>query len=240
MRLTILLLLPFFAFSQSRTILHGKITADLTELDGIHVINIQTDNAVLTQSGGYFDIPAKPGDTLMFTAYQFQGRRVVLAPDDFGQPVWFVRLEGMINQLEEVKIQRYNSISAEALGIIPRGVKSYTPAERKLRTASAMAGIGPMASLDPLINWLTGRTAMLKKEVEVERKELFKARLSDLFEADYFTQTLKIPAIYVEDFLFFISANRPLEQAIKAKNRPMSTFLLGELAEEYKKLVPQG
>jgi hypothetical protein len=39
-----------------------------------------------------------------------------------------------MNQLDEVVIRRYNNINAVSLGIIPNQ-KSYTPAERKLRTA---------------------------------------------------------------------------------------------------------
>jgi hypothetical protein len=40
-----------------------------------------------------------------------------------------------MNQLDEVVIRRYNNINAVSLGIIPANQKSYTPAERKLRTA---------------------------------------------------------------------------------------------------------
>ncbi len=233
-------MLPVLAYPQARTNLHGKVTADISDLEGILVSNLASEQSVLTRQGGFFDIPAVAGDTLMFSSVQFRGKRLAVPADAFAQPVFFVRLEAMINQLEEVKIERYNSINAEDLGIVPRGIKTYTPAQRKLRTASGMAGIGPAASLDPLINWITGRTAMLKKEVDVERKEMLKKKLEDLFEPDYFTGRLKIPEDYVEDFLHYISGDGPLESAVKAKNKTMTAFLLSELAESYKKLNPGG
>ncbi len=240
MKLYLLLLLPLFSLGQPRTNLRGKVTADLSDLAGILVHNLAADQSTFTRDGGYFDIAAKAGDTIMFSAVQFRGKRLAVPAEAFGIPVWFVRLEAMINQLDEVEIKRYNSINAEALGISPGGMKSYTPAERKLRTASGMGGIGPVGTLDPLINWITGRTAMLKKEVDVERKEMLKKKLEDIFEPDYFTGRLKIPQAYVEDFLFYISADKPLEAAVKAKNKTMTAFLVSELAESYKKLLPSG
>ncbi len=201
------------------------------------MVNIQAGESVTTRDGGYFDIQARVGDTLMFSAVQFHGKRLAVPAEAFSRSVWFVRLEGAINELEEVRIQRYNSISAEALGIIPRGVKSYTPAERKLRTASGMGGIGPFATLDPLINWITGRTTMLKKEVNVERREMLKTKLADMYDPEYFVKRLLIPEMYVEDFLNYISADVTLSNAVKAKNRNLTSFLLSELAEEYKKVM---
>jgi hypothetical protein len=45
----------------------------------------------------------------------------------------------------------------ENLGIIPYGQKKYSP-ERKLYTARS-------GLLDPALNWITGRKAMLKKKL---------------------------------------------------------------------------
>jgi hypothetical protein len=68
--------------------------------------------------------------------------------------------------------------------IIPYGQKKYSPAERKLYTARS-------GLLDPALNWITGRKAMLKKEVIVEYKEQMLIKLDYLFLPEYYTQTLK-------------------------------------------------
>ena len=75
-----------------------------------------------------------------------------------------------ITQLDEVKVQKSN-IDAVSLGILTKPGKVYTPAERRLKTAtglyaSANAGtmMGGSVGLDPLINWISGRTALLKSE----------------------------------------------------------------------------
>ena len=85
------------------------------------------------------------------------------------------------------------------MGILDKKAKEFTPAERKLNTASNLypsvyAGTmaGGSISLDPILNWISGRTKMLKNELKVERKEIALQKLTNLLEVDYFTQTLSL------------------------------------------------
>ena len=221
-------------------ILKGKVVSNAIDLEGIYVINLKTDASTATEKGGYFDIQAKVGDTLMFSALQFKCKKVVLLEKDFGADLFFVRLETMINQIEEVKIIRYNHINAVSLGIIPAGQKHYTPAERRLKTATGLDGtanagsmMGGSVSIDPLLNWMSGRTAMLKKEVEVEKKEFVLQKLEIMFEHDFFVHKLKIPADYVKGFWYYVAEDKKFVDALNDKNKTMATFILGELATQY-------
>ena len=56
-----------------------------------------------------------------------------------------------------------------------------------------------------MINAISGRTNMLKKELVVEKKEMLQAKTSDYFERKYFIETLNIPEDYVDGFLFLYS-----------------------------------
>jgi hypothetical protein len=57
--------------------------------------------------------------------------------------------------LKEVVIDENSQISAENLGIIPYGQKIFT--------CGAQIIYGTFRSLDPALNWITGRKAMLKR-----------------------------------------------------------------------------
>jgi hypothetical protein len=57
--------------------------------------------------------------------------------------------------LKEVVIDENSQISGES-GYYTLWTKKYSPAERKLYTARS-------GLLDPALNWITGRKAMLKK-----------------------------------------------------------------------------
>ena len=241
-----LLLLLFFicqtAFSQ--TLLKGKVISDAPNLDGIHVINLSGKKNTVTEKGGFFSILAKANDTLLFSGTQIKGIQVTLKEVDFSENLFFIKLKQHVRMLEEVYIKNYPEINAVSLGIIPKGTKSYTPAQRRLRTATAPfinldAGgmAGGSIGVDPLINAISGRTAMLKMELEVEKKERLQTRIESLYDTAFFTETLKIPAEYVKGFEMYAIDNEKLIESIKAKNKTMTTFLLGELPEKYKQLI---
>ena len=220
-------------------ILKGKIISNAIDLEGIYVVNIKRDVSTSTEKGGYFNIQAKVGDTLMFSALQFEGKKVVLIENDFSSNLFFVKLETMVNLLEEVNIIRYNHINAVSLGIIPAGQKHYTPAERKVRAAGTLHWYSPLLiplggmSVDGMINSISGKTAMLKKEVEVEKKEFVLQKIESMFERDFFIEKLKIPSEYVNGFWYYAAEDKKFVNALKDKNKAMATFVLGGLATQY-------
>lgn len=233
------LLIPGFLFSQDVSIIKGKVVSESSLLEGIHIINLSKKNGAVTDSRGYFEISAKISDTLQFSAVNLKARRYVLTTNDFSKDLVFVKMESLITELDEVAIIQYKNINAVALGIVPANQKVYTPAERKLKTASdinGQYGTNTQVGLDPLLNWISGRTKMLKNEVVVERKEQLQAKTSDYFKRTYFVETLKIPELYIDGFLFYIAENERYARSMKDKNKTMATFILSELATEYLKL----
>ena len=220
--------------------INGKVTADYNDLESIYIVNLKTEKSTLTERGGYFSINASVGDTIMFTAVQFKSLKITLKEEDFNKELLFVKMETFIRVLDEVKINEYKDINAVSLGIISSKTKHYTPAERKLKTASdsdAQIGTNTSIGLDPILNWMSGRTTMLKKEVEVEKKELMLTKIQNLYEAEYFVETLKIPEDFVKGFQYYIVEDGKFVEKLKAKNKKMATFIMNELAVTYKELI---
>jgi hypothetical protein len=224
--------------------LNGKVITGLSNLEGIYVINLKTEKAAITDKEGRFSIPATVGDTIMFSAAQFKTVRVGLTPEYFQQDLLCVKMNPIVNQLKEVIVKRYTNINAVSLGIIPSNQKKYTAAERKLRTATdlnASASLSGMAggsiSADPLLNFLSGRTKMLKKEIEVEKKESYLKQLDNLFDMDYFVNKLKIPSEYVKGFEYYVVENERFTTILKSNNKTMTAFLIGELAAKYNEII---
>jgi hypothetical protein len=231
-----LLLIASFSVAQNKSskLLQGKIVANSNDLEGIYVLNLKTDHSTLTEKGGYFSITASVGDTLLFSAVQFKGIEIILKENDFEKELLFVKLETIIRELDEVKVNQYKNINAVSLGIVPKGIKVYTPAERKLYTATTGSGL---VSVDGIINMISGRTAMLKTALLYEKKETLLNKLSYLFEDEFFSHKLKIPTDYVQGFKYYIVENDKVVNAINAKNKTLATFLIGELAVEYLELL---
>jgi hypothetical protein len=243
--LLLFIFFPLVVLSQNDTFVNGKIVSESSFLEGIHVINLSKRNGAITDARGYFQIKAKVSDTLQFSAVNLKATRHVLKASDFSNDLLLIKMESLITELEEVAIINYKNINAVALGIVPANQRTYTPAERKLAAAGDFKWYSPLLiplggmSVDGLINSISGRTAMLKKELVVERKELLQAKTSDYFERKYFIETLKIPDEFVDGFLFYIVENEKYVNAMKDKNKTMVTFVLSELAVEYLKLKEQ-
>lgn len=233
--LLFLLFFPLVVLAQFDTIIKGKVVSTSSSLEGIHILNLNKSIGVATDDRGYFAIRVAVGDTLQFSAIHLVATKHIVDKEDFGDNLLFVEMKSKLNELEEVTIVQYKNINAVALGIVPKNQKTYTPAERKLRTASSVT-VGNVIGLDPLLNWISGRTRMLKKEVEVERKEMLIDKTADYYQKEYFVNTLKIPEDYVEGFLYYVVENGRFVSAMKDKNKEMASFVLSELAEEYKKM----
>lgn len=249
MKYTILLLILILATdvlsAQENSVkeINGKVVSEAPELENIYVINLKTEITATTGKGGYFRLQAAVGDTLMFSAVQVKGRKFVLIEKDFTNDLVLFSLDPVINRLDEVIVKQYKNINAVSLGIIEANTKHYTPAERKLKAASGAdlkgnkdGTMGASASLDPLFNWMSGRTAMLKKELEVEKKETLLEKLENQFGLDYFTDKLKIPKEYVKGFWYYAIEERRLVNALNTKNKTMASFVLAELSTNYLEL----
>jgi len=191
-------------------------------LSGIDVVNLGNEKVTVTNSKGAFSILAKADDILVFSSKSLEMRRVLIDEDDLKSGTITVNMYPKINELDEVIVKKS---PIEGVSIIP-GQKQYTPAERKLHTATN--GI-----LDAPINWMSGRTAMLKKEVAVERKQRLLDKVGILYEDKYYIETLKIPEIYIDDFQRYIIEDKEFTAALKVKNRTMMLFLISKLAVNY-------
>jgi len=236
---------------QDRSIINGKVESNTSDLSGIYVINAQTEETVTTNTSGSFSILAKPDDVLVFSSISYKEKRVLLKPEDFSNLNFAVKLNMVMYQLQEVVIKKYDNINAESLGVIPYGQKKYTQAERKLHTATALnpeatspavgrLEAGGSISADPLFNFFSGRTAMLKKEVAVEKKEFLMRLLENMFSLEHFIDRLKIPAEYVKGFEYYAIENDKFAVILNSKNKTSTEFLLGELAVKYKEMLAVG
>jgi hypothetical protein len=233
------LLLFLFQNLFSQSVLKGKVISEVNP-DGIMVVNFTTKVSTITSDGGFFSILASSGDVLIITSKNIEGVQLRLDANSFNREILNIVVKAKTNELAEVQIK---SISAKSLGVVPNNVKEYTPAERKLRTAEQFKWYSPLLipfggmSVDGLINQISGRTNQLKKELSVEKKELLLSRLDEMYEEQFYVETLQIPQEYIKGFQIFALDDAKFVEAVKSKNRTLVTFLMGNIANEYKMLI---
>ena len=241
--LYIYMLFSIVAFSQSEKNISGQLICKDAALQGITILNLVTEKEAISNFEGRFSIAAKPEDLLVVQSSNFEYLRKIVADDDFKKETIFIYLVKKIEQLEEVKIVNYSKINTVDLGIQQTAAKTYTPAERKLRTATALyaqATVGSMAGgsmgLDPLINAITGRTKMLKRNLSLDQTRRRALKLSEMFLDSYYINTLKIPEKSVKAFHYFAADDQNVINGLALKNKFLVSFALINVSEEYLKL----
>lgn len=227
----VLFLIVAICSAQNVKLLNGKVVADVKDLQGVNVVNRASGKETATLDDGLFSIYAKPGDTLVFTSVQLNEKRIVIEKEDFDYLPFVVKMKVKVTQLKEIVITD-SGVNAVSLGIVPKGMKTYTPAERRYYTATTGSG---MVSVDAIINAVNGKTKQLKKEIKVERSEMLQQKLSAMFDEAYFIEELKIPSSQVNGFFVFAAENQALANLVKQKHKPLIQLELVKLASEYLK-----
>jgi len=224
----------------SQTAIKGKVVVKDQSAEGVHVLNLVSEKAVITNAKGEFFIEVNEDDLLVFSAIHLDYWRRSISARDIKNGFIVVEITPKEVKLEEVVVTEYTKINAQNLGIINYKPKSYTPAERRLKTATNLdptLGVGMMMggsiSLDPLLNWISGRTKMLKSELEVERREFLRIKLDNWNENLFYINELNIQEEYVEGFKYFIVYDEELTGYLSSNSKVLGNFRITQLADEF-------
>ncbi|RDI54739.1 peptidase associated/transthyretin-like domain-containing protein [Flavobacterium glaciei] len=234
----------FYGQNDAEKLLRGSIRVDSVYTSGINVLNLVNKKSAITNSNGEFFILAKANDILVFTAVNLISHRKLIKEEDLMLDILNIKMASKATELKEVIVNK-NPINAVSQGILAKNPISYSPAERRLRTAGDFKPImllnllGGTMPLDPLINKINGRTKRLKKLVVLEQKEHNIKLISKIYNQEYFTVKLGIPIDYVNGFKYFVVENENFLKVLESKNEERTSFFMVALAQEYKDKIKQ-
>lgn len=211
--------------------LEGRVYSKDGDVAATHVLNMTTKRATITDVDGFFAIPVRLNDTLVFSAVQYKRKEIVVTPSILESKLLLVPLEEALTELEEVVVMPYNLsgdistdlknlliepiVTTSTLGLPNAYVKPLTKAERELYAAT----VNPYFSLDPLINTLTGRKKMLKKRVARNYKYARTERIKAYYADSLYTTELNIPDNKVDDFLYFCEVDSTFQSVVDTHDR---------------------
>lgn len=223
--------------------INGYVTVEGVETDGIIISNLAKGYYVTTNEDGMFSIKVSLGDTLRFAAFNLNVEQIVIDKTILQTKKLVVKMSVKTNQLKEVVVQN-QTITPESVGVISSDVPVYTPAERRLKAASEMktevgvnggAESGISMSLDAIINGISGRTKMLKKELNIERKEFLEEEVTLIYGHNYFITKHKIPSEYVKAFILYLIDDEGFVSNFQIENNPKTEFIITKKSIEFLK-----
>ena len=220
----LLLLITLPALCQERKNLPGRVVSGELAVEGVFVINKATGTEVKTDSKGDFTIPARAGDKLAVYGAKTEVREFAISEMSFKEVPYVISVEVKAYELQEVVVEG-SAVTSKSLGLVPEGQKTYTPAERRVYTATE--------GTDAIFNAISGRTKMLKKAAETEKKESVIELLNGLYTDREITYEFKIPDDNVRDFIFYAAEDTEIAKAVKGKNESLVKLLMIDLARKY-------
>jgi len=228
-------------YAQRREIV-GQIVAS-GEVVGVNIINKTSARYDISDDEGQFLIEAKLGDVLIVSALQYLTQEVVVDDIILQSRQIIVNLEDNVTALDEVVVGKVltgnllldigNSDAEREPNFYDLGIPGYTgprktQSERRLNEATTGSGLIP---LNPIINWITGRTKTLKNQVKLEDqdKRMNRARsefAEVIFEIDNLDEDKR------NEFFYFASEDpKFLELSKKEDDLQMMEYLIDKLAE---------
>lgn len=98
-----------FLFTQEeRSKIYGSIQVNEENAADIHVINKNSNKGTITNANGYFQIPVKTGDTLIFSGIQFYNKELIIKDKHIIDKTINIKLTEKNNQLEEITVKNLN------------------------------------------------------------------------------------------------------------------------------------
>ena len=238
----LLILFTSLGTAQNRKQLQGKIVVGDASPAKVLILNLNTQQEVTSNSDGSFTILAQAQDTLDFASPNLDYVRKIINPTDYNQSGFSIVLTSKQIVLDEVEIVNNQSYNAVDLGILSKPAKSYTPAERRLKTAGDFKPIhllgllGGSLPVDPIINAINGKTKRLKKEIQLERNQSRLARFQTIYPQDALIQDLKMNPDEVNAFTYFVLNEEEFKTHIDSGDRNKLLFYLIEKYSAFKKI----
>ncbi|MGB5555411.1 MAG: carboxypeptidase-like regulatory domain-containing protein [Flavobacteriaceae bacterium] len=228
------LLTAVFSSGQQFSDLEGRITSTDNDVAGTHVMNISTQRATTTDLNGFFSIPVRLNDTLVFSAVQFKKKEIVVSMAIMESSFLIVPLEDNLTELDEVVVRPYNLsgelgrdmgnqstepvVTASTLGLPNAYVKVKTQNERRLFEADNGKFIMVefdtlfylpmvMINLNKILNRVSGRTQKIKTLIAIDKKIALLDRIRSMYPDSIYVQEFKIPEKKLNEFFYFCEAD---------------------------------
>ena len=239
--------LPFFllfittiGIAQTRKQIQGKIVVSNASASNVLVLNLNTEQEVKSDRNGNFVILVQLDDVLLFSSENLNFFRKIIDETDFQLEKLEVEMTSKALVLEEVEIVDNKSYNAVDLGILQRPAKSYTPMERRLKTAGDFKPIhllgllGGSVQLDPIFNAINGKTKRLKKEILLERNIRKLENFRAFFPEKELVEDLKMNSDEVSEFTYSILDEKEFETLLENRDKSKMQFYLIEKYSQFK------
>ncbi|MBC6999495.1 hypothetical protein [Cytophaga sp. FL35] len=240
--LIFILFLSLFAQAQEedRAMVRGTVLYRNVPVPNENVINITTEDAVISNDGGQFAIEAKVGDELAFSAVNYQLKVVKLTQAMIDNGRLVVEVKEKITELDEVVVspenqERFLAVKNQEFKEIEYEIDRSTEVEN---TALSQSERGMENGLNFVNIFKALAKAAQKDDVERPRLKMSEV-LRQVYDDEFFVVDLKLSQDQILDFLSYVDTRAPEYNLLLKQNEfELIDFLVTE-SKAYRKQVDE-
>ncbi|SDF37351.1 carboxypeptidase-like regulatory domain-containing protein [Cellulophaga baltica] len=212
-----------FAQDQDRTFLRGKVMYRNSNVQNENVINVNTELGVITNTDGEFGINVKVGDELVFTALNYQMKRVIITPEIIANNRLVVEVNEKVTELDEVVVGPENQ---EAFLIVKNEeFKKYEYGIDETSRVENIAMSDQERGMQNGINFVNIFKAIkkgIKNEDGATTEAAPRLKVSDVlrqvYDDQFFVSDLQLPQDKITQFLYYCDTRLPEQSLLKKTN----------------------
>ncbi|MEO7977054.1 hypothetical protein [Flavobacterium sp.] len=195
--------------TNSRKPLHGQVVNKSLSIESGNVMNINANTRTFIGPNGLFDIMARPKDTLLFTGFAFQSKKIVLTEKDCAERLFSVSLDLLNIELKEVLVHK--ELKVKSLQGGSQGIVDMQFEDDKLSSPknNVMYSDQTIKYGTDFVRIFKDVKKLLRKDEEVKDEEIsdiaFVEYAKDNFTPDFYTKTLGLKQDEIELFLMYCS-----------------------------------
>ena len=252
--LFLFLLISFYTFSQTNNqkFIEGIVYNDNSySIQGVHVLNVTSNEATITDSEGNFKILVNLNDELIFSAIQFKRNKIIIDKDVFDSLSLTIYLEEFVNELDEVILNSsrlsgslmndlQNSGIADNINFDDLGIPGFTgirkediPSNSQLTKELLLAPLAGGLDVERMFNWISGYYKEKRKEREFKNDYNLIDRIINFYGLRFFIDEFGLIEDNIHEFVTSAYQNYPLEENFKAGNY---TLLIDYFKKNFKRL----
>lgn len=219
------------AQDEGRQLLRGTILYRDVSVPNENVINITSEDAVISDEKGQFAIPVKTGDELAFTAINYQMEVVKITDSILEKGRLVVEVNEKVTELDEVVVTPENQ--KKFLELRNEEFKQVEYETDRSTEVENIALTQQEKGLKNGINFVNIFKALAKagqKDASENRPKLKMSQVLRLvYDDEFFVVDLKLPQEKIDDFLFYVDGRAPeYSLLLKSNEFELLDFLVNE------------
>ena len=223
-------------YSQDRQLIQGKVIYRNIDVPAANVINNTDQNSTITNDQGEFEIYAKEGDEIIFSAVQYIIRTVRVNKQILLNKRLVVQINERIRELDEVVItpddtQKFLDLKEEQF----KGFDYI--ADKSTKVQNILTDNRQVVNGLNFVNIFKLLTTLVDSKSDYEKLNIVPSEvLPYILEENFFSDVLELEPFEVNDFLFNLDSDEMMKSLILEKNQFLVIDYLLNKADSYKDL----